>query len=411
MPDPNRTQRPWRPPLNANELLLIAAICCVIGLTAWIDRGHVYWNNPWDSFVDIVRQVALLGIFALGACVVIISGGIDLSAGSMIAFSGTICGTILVFLAPDVMNQGGGSGEEVPVLAAWQIAVAIGGTALVGFLVGSLHAWLITSVGLPPFIATLATLVGLRSLARAICETATEAMTGQPSTQINISDEGFLYLAQSIWIPCVVFVVLALAIWLLLSRTVVGRHLYALGGNEQAARLSGIQTERIKWLAYSISAMTASIAGVFYFSQISTAEPQTLGLGEELNAIAAAVVGGCSLQGGIGTVPGAVLGVIFLRCVVDGIAKIIKTGSDVYEGLIVGVVVVVAVAFSQLRQRSGSRKRFFPGALGWVAVLTLGLLGGTLVLVMTEPRYGLFAGIAALALLGAVKLAGDLKRN
>ena len=165
--------------------------------------------------------------------------------------------------------------------------------------------------------------------------------------------------------------------WLLLSRTVIGRHIYALGGNEQAARLSGIRTDRLKWLAYCLGTLTASIAGILYIGEQSVADPQTLGRGYELNAIAAAVVGGCSLQGGLGTIPGIFLGALFLRSVIDGVAKIIKTGADVYEGLIVGVLVVVAVAFNQLRQAGSRGKLFFPGALGIVMIGTLSLCTGT----------------------------------
>ena len=98
-----------------------------------------------------------------------------------------------------------------------------------------------------------------------------------------------------------------------MSRTVTGRRLYALGGNETATRLSGIRTERLKWLAYCLSAMCSSIAGILYVGEQSVADPQSLGRGYELNAIAAAVVGGCSLQGGIGTIPGVMLGCLFLR--------------------------------------------------------------------------------------------------
>src|SRR5207253_2675951 len=165
-------------------------------------------------------------------------------------------------------------------------------------------------------------------------------------------------------IPVVLFALLAALTWLLMSRTVVGRHLHALGGNEQAARLSGIQTDRLKWLAYCLGASFSCIAGILYIAEQSVADPQTLGRGYELNAIAAAVVGGCSLQGGIGTIPGTVLGALFLRIVIDGVAKIIKTGADVYEGLIVGIVVVFAVAFTQLRQAGRRGKPFFTGALG-----------------------------------------------
>src|SRR5262249_34413237 len=192
----------------------------------------------------------------------------------------------------------------------------------------------------------------------------------------------FGYLATSVWIPVALFVLLAALSWLLMSRTVVGRHLHALGGNEQAARFSGIQTDRLKWFAYCVGAVLSSIAGILYIGDQSVADPQTLGRGYELNAIAAAVVGGCSLQGGVGTIPGTVLGALFLRVVIDGVAKLIKTGADVYEGVIVGVVVVVAVAFTQFQESSRRGKRFFAGPLGLVTMLNLALLAGAVAVVL-----------------------------
>ena len=146
------------------------------------------------------------------------------------------------------------------------------------------------------------------------------------------------------------------------------------------------------------------MAGILNIANVGVADPQTAGLGDELNAIAAAVVGGCSLQGGVGTIPGTILGVLFLRCVMDGIAKVIKSGADVYEGLIVGIVVVVAVAFSQLREAGRQGKQFFPGALGWVAIVTLSLLAATLTALVAEKTAGTIAGSAALGLLLLVKL-------
>jgi ribose/xylose/arabinose/galactoside ABC-type transport system permease subunit len=259
---------------------------------------------------------------------------------------------------------------------------------------------------LPPFVATLATLVGLRSLARAIVENVTAATWGGKSTQIQISDRQFRYLATSVWIPVVLFIVLAALAWLLMSRTIIGRHLHALGGNEQAARLSGIQTDRLKWLAYCLSAVLSSIAGLLYIGDQSVAAPQVLGQGYELNAIAAAVVGGCSLRGGVGTIPGTVLGVLFLRTVIDGVAKVIKTGADVYEGLIVGSVVVVAVALTQFRQAGRRGKRFLSGPLGIVTALNLSLLAGVLAgLLAPKSAFGernvvlLTAGLTLLVLL------------
>jgi ribose/xylose/arabinose/galactoside ABC-type transport system permease subunit len=361
--------------LRRHEPSLIIAILVVIGLTAIFDSQHNYYYDPWTSCVQITRQASLLGIFSLGSAIVIIAGGIDLSSGSVICFSGTICATLLLVLAPEQIQS-----RDVPIDLS-VVAIAVAGTLVVGLLIGSLHAWLITVIGLPPFVATLATLVGLRSFARAICENVTTTVIGARSTQIQIFDARFRYLATSVWIPAVLFLILSVICWVVLSKTVLGRHLYALGGNEEAARLSGVRVDRTKWFAYCASAVLASIAGIIYICEVSVAEPQTLGRGYELNSIAAAVVGGCSLQGGVGTVQGTVFGAIFLRIVIDGVAKIIKTGADVYEGLIVGVVVVFAVAFSQTEGRR-QRTPFFAGGLGLVAAINLSLIAGVMAMLV-----------------------------
>ncbi len=375
MVDPSAGERDPLRFLRRHETGLFFAIGLVVILTTLFDSQHNYWRDPWANGVQILRQTSLLGIFALGSAVVIISGGIDLSSGAVICFSGTICATLLLLMEPEHMR----GGEEVIGLPA--LAVAIAGTLIIGFLIGSLHAWLITVVRLPPFIATLATLVGLRSFAWAICENVTAATLGGRSSQIQIFDPRFRYLARSVWIPAVLFVLLAAGAWVMLSRTVLGRHLYALGGNEEAARLSGVRTDRLKWFAYCFSAILASITGILYICEVSVADPQTLGLGYELNAIAAAVVGGCSLQGGVGTIEGTVLGTIFLRTVIDGVAKVIKTGSKVYEGLIVGVVVVFAVALSQTAKLRG-REGFFAGPLGFVAAINVALITGVVAILV-----------------------------
>ncbi|MCZ6793960.1 MAG: ABC transporter permease [Planctomycetota bacterium] len=388
-----------RLPLKGNEVGLLLAILVVLVLTTILDSNHNYLADWQSSAKNIARQTSLLGIFALGAGVVIISGGIDLSSGSMIAFSGTICATIMVLLAPEKM-------EQAEPLGLWVVSAAIAGTLAVGLLVGSLHAWLITVVGLPPFVATLASLVGLRSLARAVCENVTQVVLGGKKTQIPIFDDSFRYLGTEWWVPGAIFLILAALIWLMLSRTVIGRHLYALGGNEAAARLSGIRTENVKWLAYCIGTITATIAGILYIGDQGTADPQTLGRGFELNAIAAAVVGGCSLQGGVGTVPGTILGALFLRVVIDGVAKVIKTGADVYEGLIVGIVVVVAVAFSKFREAAGRGQEAFPGLLGIVAVVALTSVAGVLVTLLAGLRAGQVSAVVALIVLGSVKVFG-----
>lgn len=358
-----------------HEFGLLAAILGVLVLTTILDKSHNYVTQAQLSSIDLSRQTAQLALYAMGAAVVIIAGGIDLSTGSVVAFSGAVCATLMLLLAPEAVEESRPVGSAV-------IAAAIGGTLIVGLLIGSLHAWLITEVGLPPFVATLGTLVGLRSLSRALIESVTQAVSGGAKTQINIADKSFRELSGAIsgttWNLLMLVLVVGFLLWLLLSKTVTGRHLYALGGNEQAARLSGIQTDRLKWLAYCISALLSSLAGILYVSQMSVADPQTAGRGYELNAIAAAVVGGCSLQGGIGTIPGTLLGALFLRVVIDGVAKIIKTGADVYEGLIVGVLVVFAVTFTRSSTSSAVPRKLFTGPLGWVTVANLTLLAGAM---------------------------------
>lgn len=332
------------------EAGLALAILAVVGFTALADSQHNYWHDPAASAADVVRQASMLGLIALGSAVVIISGGIDLSVGAMIAFSGTVCAGTMYWLAPEAME---GHGTLPPAV----ITAGLTASLLAAAGVGGLHALLITQLGLPPFVTTLGTLVGLRSLSRVLLE----QFLG--STQIQIYDQRFRDGTTSLTVRCLLFMAVAGLLALLLDRTVTGRHLYALGGNEQAARLSGIRTGRLKWLAYTISAVCAALAGVIYIGDHGVANPQVQGLGYELSAIAAAVVGGCSLQGGVGTVTGTVLGAVFLRVVVDGVAKIIKSGADVYEGLIVGLLVVAAVAANQLRT-SGLLARLWPRRRG-----------------------------------------------
>ena len=385
---------------HSNELGLVVAIVVVVAVTTIF--SDAYREKPLQNAQEILRQTSLLGVFALGAAIVIISGGIDLSSGSVIAFSGSVCASIMLALAP--LDEAGNPMTQH--LGAGAFAAAIAGTLAVGFLIGTLHAWLITVVGLPPFVATLASLVGLRSLARVFVQEVTAALTKTgKTTQIYVNDEAFSRLGTTWWIPLVIFLVLSFLAWLLMSRTVVGRHLYAMGGNETAARLSGIRTDHLKWLAYCIGAMTASIAGILYTAEVGTANPSVQGRGYELNAIAAAVVGGCSLQGGIGLVPGTMLGVLFLRVVIDSVAKMVKVGADDYEGIIVGFLVVLAVAFNELRQAArGGRKRFFGGALGALAAVILGLLAGLLTTLMIGRGAGAVVFVAALVGLSMMAL-------
>lgn len=342
------------------EFKLLLAWAAVILVTLALDSRHTYWEQTGSSAELILRNTVLLGFFALGSAVIIISGGIDLSSGSVIALSATVFGSLMIYLDPDGFAAGS--------VGTLSVLLSIVGTLIVGAMIGTLHAWLITAIGLPPFIATLATLVGLRSFGRAL---APIMMNGK--SQIDFPDPALRSTLKDVTYISIAFVLLAIVVWIVMSWTVIGRHLHAMGGNEQAAKLSGIRTERMKWLAYVFGAVTASIVGIISFADQGSAKPDIMARGYELNAIASSVIGGCSLQGGIGTIPGVVLGCLFLRTVIDAVSKIVGTGSDLFEGMIVGIVVVLAVTFSQRADRV-INKQYFSTPIGWCVIPVLGLL-------------------------------------
>lgn len=391
---------------HRNEFGLLLAILIVLAAAI---ASNSSWQNEATAAYNakmLIRSASALGIFALGAGVVIIAGGIDLSAGAVIAFAATTCGGALLFLAdktssgqPDLIHLTGG-----------MVIAAIAVTLAVGVLIGSFHAWLITAIRLPPFVATLASLVGLRSLARILIPDLMASSSGGTMTgvsKITVQDAGEVlrgvYSIENWYIAPLILLALAFLIWGLLTKTVAGRHLYAMGGNEEAARLSGIRTDRLKWLAYCISAVTASIAGILLLAETGTADPSTQGLGLELYAIAAAVIGGCALTGGVGSVVGILLGALFLRTVTDSVAKIARGVSpDELEGLVVGLLVLLAVAFNELRTGSGLRRPFFAGWLGIVNIgVVAGLFGVITSLLSSDDklRNGLAVAFAMLMLL------------
>jgi len=324
------TPHVWPPFLKTQESGLVLA-----NLLAWLmilvlDPQHNFASL--DSARLLLREAVTLGIFSIGAAIVIIAGGIDLSLGSMIAFTGVVCAMLLRTLG----------GERLAAhqpLPFWILTVSILVTLLVGVCVALFHTFLIVKLDLPPFIATLGTLAGLRSLAKVLCNDA----------KIPANDEGFRALYTVWWVPILIFIVVALSAALLMRRTTVGRHLYALGGNEEAARLSGLGIARLKIVAYSAAALLSTVVGILYAARQGQGDAESA-VGYELNAIAAAVVGGCNLRGGAGTITGTILGVTFLTIVVNGIANVIKVDSTQWEGLVMGIVLILAVAINRFRR-------------------------------------------------------------
>jgi ribose/xylose/arabinose/galactoside ABC-type transport system permease subunit len=312
---------------KAPEWGLVAGIVAVLVVVYFVDREHAFFQRY--SLQTLLHRVALFGVLSVGAAVVIIAGGIDLSIGAVVALSSVVSAKLLT----EWLRGGGSPGP--PSVAI--VAIAIGLTLLLGMTIGLVHAGMINGLRLPPFIATLATMAGLRSLATLLCQNKT----------INVSFDAFRALGKEAWISLSIFGCVAGFMSILMGCTVVGRHLFALGGNETAARLSGLRTKRLKAVAYAISGTLSALGGIM-FTGLSGQADSRLGMTYELTAITAAVVGGCSLSGGVGSIRGTVLGLLLTQIVLKGTGFLrLGVDSTQIEGLVLGTVVLVAVAFNE----------------------------------------------------------------
>lgn len=311
--------------LRAPEWGLAIGIVAVLLVVYALDRDHSFFQAY--GLRTLLHRVALFGVLAVGAALVIIAGGIDLSTGAVVALSSVVSAKLLTAWLH--------SGTGPPTLAT--TALAIGLTLLMGLVIGLSHALLISGLKLPPFIATLATMAGLRSLATLICQNKT----------INVSHDAYRMLGKEPWITLAIFAAVAAMASIMMGCTVLGRHLFALGGNETAARLSGLKTNRLKAVAYGLSGLLSALGGIL-FTGLSGQADSRLGVTYELTAITAAVVGGCSLAGGVGSIRGAVLGLFLTQIVIKATGALVRwLDSTQIEGLVLGLVVVMAVAFNQ----------------------------------------------------------------
>jgi ribose transport system permease protein len=277
-----------------------------------------------DNLLNNARNLSFVGIVALGQAMVMITGGIDLSAGS-------IWGVTAVTTAA-LMAQG------------WPTALAVGAGLGLAALFGLFNGLCVTKLRMPAFVPTLATM----SIARALALVITR---GKSVNDFRPEGDPFFGLGGGDTFglpnPFLLFLVLAALAWVVLDRTVFGRQLYAVGGNERAGRLSGLEVDRLKMSVYVISAVTAGVAGVVEVSYLSSAIANQ-GLGKELSVIAAAVIGGTALTGGEGTVLGVLVGTVILEVLRNGLVLL---GTDAYwQGIFVGAVIILAVFIDQLRK-------------------------------------------------------------
>ncbi len=271
-----------------------------------------------SNLLNVFRQTSINAIIAAGMTFVILTGGIDLSVGSILGFSGAIAAGLLA----------GGVNIFFAILAA----------LIIGAVAGMFNGIIITKGKVQPFIATLAMMILLRG-ATLVYTSGRPIPVPAATTSPIFRKIGAGYIA-GIPIPIFIMAIIFLICYVVLTQTKFGRHLYAVGGNEKAAKLSGINTDRIKVLAYTISGMLASIAGLIVTSRLSSAQP-TAGDGYELDAIAAVVLGGTSLVGGQGSILGTIIGALIIG-ILNNALNLLDVQSY-YQMIAKAVVILVAV--------------------------------------------------------------------
>jgi ribose/xylose/arabinose/galactoside ABC-type transport system permease subunit len=313
---------------QVRELSTIAILVLEIVFFGWYlwpdgSRPHPFLNV--DNFLLILKYSSIYGIAAVGAAVVIISGGIDLAPGAIIALASVVCGYLFVE-------------------AGWALGAAIPVALLVGAAAGGLSAVLIVAVKLPPFIATL----GVMGITRGVAFILTEGRYFDLSSRL-VGGWRPLGLPAD-WVAPLVMILLAIVFQVLMTRFQWGRQIFSIGGNETAALFSGVAIGRIKTSVYLLSAVLAAVAGVV-LALVQGQGKADLATGYELDIIASAVVGGASLSGGRGSVLGAVLGTLIFGVLRNALPQI--PGATFYDRLIVGLAVIVIVVMDQLLLKRG----------------------------------------------------------
>lgn len=282
-----------------------------------------------DNLVTIAQRITIIAIIAIGMTMVIITAGIDLSVGSLIALSAVVTGVLI----RDCFG-----GKEAGDLALW--IAACGGIIACGF-VGFTTGFLVAAFRLPPFIVTLAMMLLVRGVANVISQQRT--IHEIPVAFDTLGKGYFLGIPWSVWLMFTLYLVA----WFVMSRTTLGRQIYAVGGNEEAARLSGVRVKRILLIVYTICGLLSGLGGVIVCSQLRSAKA-SYGMMDELTVIAAVVVGGTSLMGGEGKILGTLIGALIIGVIQNGMNLVHM--DDKTQMIVLGSVIVLAVLLDRIKK-------------------------------------------------------------
>jgi ribose transport system permease protein len=284
-----------------------------------------------DNLVSILQATAVNGVLAVASTFVIITGGIDLSVGTLMTFCAVMSGVVLTY---------------------WGMPLYVGIVAALffGALCGSTSGFLVAKLKIPPFIATLGMMLLLKGLALVISGTRPIYFNDTPGFTSISQDSLIGMLIPALPIPNSVLIlfVLAIAAAVALNKTLFGRYTFALGSNEEAARLSGVNVDAWKIAVYAVGGSICGLAGLLIASRLNSAQP-ALGQGYELDAIAAVVIGGTSLSGGTGTITGTMIGAFIMSVLVNGL-RVMSVAQE-WQIVVTGVIIIAAVYLDMLRRR------------------------------------------------------------
>jgi ribose transport system permease protein len=305
---------------NAGILIGLSAMCIALSL-----MSPVFLTT--NNILNVLRQVSSNANIALGMTLVILTGGIDLSVGAVVAIAGTMAAGFIAL-----------SGLPVPV------ALCLG--LLIGVVIGCFNGTVIAKTGMPPFIVTMAML----TMARGLVYVYTGGLPIRTLDPIfNKVGSGYL---GPIPLPVIYTILLYIGVMILLYRTKLGRHIYAVGGNREAARFSGINVARVEIVVYTIIGFLSAVTGIVLCARMYSGQP-TIGNGFELDAIAAVVLGGTSFSGGVGTIGGTIIGVLVIGVLNNGLNLL--GVSSFWQLIVKGAVILLAVYIDTLKKKTGKK--------------------------------------------------------